>query len=184
MHTELTNLLPAERSAAIVSSYYLRLGTLIALFVAGLVLINSILLAPTYIYLSGETELWDAELAELSQVRAASGYEDLSARVAALSSRASALLTLDTSFKGSDTVRAILDLPQPGIALYSFALSPSKEGGKVVLTGTAATRENLRDFDSALGNLAFVKATDLPLSAYAKERNIAFTVTLTLIPTP
>jgi hypothetical protein len=182
MHSSLTNLLPSERLASLASSYYLRLGTLVALLVAALVIINSILLTPTFIYLYGEIELRDAELAELSRERAASGYEDLAARVATLSMRASALLELETVPKGSDAIRAILDLSHTGITLSSFAFSPSRDGGSMALIGTAATRESLRDFDSALGGLPFVKATNLPLSAYAKERDISFSITLTLMP--
>ena len=184
MHTRLTNLLPQERTAALASSYYLRLGTFIALAIAGLVLVNSVLLAPTFVYLFEETELRNAELSALSEERAAAGYEDLAARVQALSSRASALLALSTVPKGTDAVRAILDLPSPGITLYSFAFSSAKDGGSMALMGTAATRESLRDFDSALGSLSFVKATDLPLSAYAKERDIPFSITLTLTTAP
>lgn len=184
MSTDLTNLLPPERIGALVSSYYLRLGTFIALLVAGLAVVNAILLTPTFIYLSGETELRNTELDDLSRERAASGYEDLAVRVAALSTRASALLELENSPKGSDAVRAILDLPRPGITLHSFAFSPSLEGGSMMLMGTAQARESLRDFDSALGGLSFVKATDLPLSAYAKERDIAFSIKLVLAPAP
>lgn len=182
MSTELTNLLPQERKDALARDYTLRLWTLIFV-VVGLVLItHGALLAPSYAYVEEQQKLQQTRLNELSERREVSGFTDLSERVTAFSARAKTLEELRTLPSASDSVRAILALPRTGIRITSFVFSApeGKDPGRMQVSGTASTRESLRSFDSALNGLSFVQSTDLPLSAYAKERDIPFQIALVL----
>jgi len=75
-------------------------------------------------------------------------------------------------------------------AMEQFAWHPQvriiqkENGGKhtALNFGIAATRDALRNYQIALQNAAFARAADLPVSAYAKDSNISFNITITLKP--
>ncbi len=186
MYTELTNLMPVERTRLLTREYLLRLGTIACLMLAGVLVVHGILLLPAHAYMRDQQAVQEKRLAELSSQRATSGFEDVSSRVETLSMQADALASVDDIPSASDTIRALLDFPRPGITLSSFTFMPPSVGGEgqMTLVGIAEARESLRAFDSALSAMPFVVATDLPLSAYAKERDIPFTIALTLMFTP
>ena len=56
--------------------------------------------------------------------------------------------------------------------------------GKMVLTGIASTRETLRTYVTTLSRLPYVSNAEVPISVYAKESLIPFTLTLTGSLTP
>lgn len=186
MQTELTNLLPPERVQSLQRDYLYRVGTLACVLLAGLLVAHGVMLVPAHAYMRDQQEAQEKRLAELSSQRASLGFEDVSARVNALSARASALASLGATPSASDTIRAVLGFPRPGISLLAFTFTPPSgdQKGSMTLRGTAKTRESLRAFDAALGKLPFVDSTDLPLSAYAKESDIPFSIMLTLSFTP
>lgn len=182
MSTELTNLLPPERKQALSRSYTLRFFTFVFLLLGFLLIAHGALLVPSYAYVEEQKKNEESRLAELSERREVSGFAGLSERVTAFASRADMLKELRTLPSGSDAVRAILSLPRTGISITSFVFSPpaGKEPGSMRVSGTAATRESLRSFDSDLNALSFVQSTDLPFSAYAKESEIPFQIALVL----
>lgn len=182
MPTELTNLMPAERKDLLAREYLFHLGTLACLMITLALVVHGILLVPAQAYLREQQAVQEKRLTELSSQRASSGFEDVSARVTALSTRAAALESLAKTHPASDTIRALLDFQRPGITLTGFTFTPANAEGKggMTLTGMAATRTSLRAFDDALSALPFVTSTDLPLSAYAKESDIPFSIALVL----
>lgn len=182
MLPELTNLLPPERKRTLARAYLFRLLTL-AFFAAGAVCIaHGILLFPAYAYLLEENEIQKERVAELSERREVSGFTDVSERIAAFSARAASLEELRTHPAASDALYAVLKVPRSGVRITSFGFAAPEGGepGRMQVAGVAATREALRAFDSALASLPFVRSTDLPLSAYARESSIPFSIALTL----
>lgn len=188
MPSDLTNLLPPERRRALLREYRFRVATLALGFLSMVVVVHGILLAPSYLYMTERSAIAEQRLAELSERRAVSGFEDLSARITAFTERAEHVRTLAQTASAADAVRSILDVPRKGILVSSFTYTPPAldgQGGRMTISGSAATRESLRAFDSSLGKLEHVSSTDLPLSAYAKETDIPFSIMLTFsYPTP
>lgn len=188
MLNDLTNLLPPERRHALARAYLFRVGTVALLLVASVIAVHGLLLLPSYLYMQERIAIAEGRLAELSERRAISGFEDLSTRIAAFTERAAVIQNLSQTPSAADTIRSVLEIPQRGILLSSFSYTPPKpdgEGGTMLLRGTALTRESLRAFDSALDALPLVDSTDLPLSVYAQEADIDFSIALTLTdPTP
>ena len=88
MQTELTNLLPPERREHLRKDYLYRLGTVVALVVAFLALVNIALLAPSYLYLRDQAALYKGRAAALSAARTAAGYENLASRIDVLNASA------------------------------------------------------------------------------------------------
>lgn len=178
--TRLTDLLPPERRRAFLRNYFFRLGTIAAVIISVLLLIHGVLLTPAYFHLS---EAKANEVARLSAVKErleSSGDQEIVARLTSLNAQTEHLAKLSDVPSASATIRSILALPRAGIALTGFAFTPAqgKNPGQMRVTGTAASRESLRAYQSTLATLPSVTAADLPIGAYAKESDIPFTVTL------
>ncbi len=181
MHTELTNLLPLERIRSAKREYFMRLATVALFALTAVVLGSGALLIPSYLYLNQEIGVRQARLNELDTLLVASKGGETSARLTTLNENATYLARLQTTPSATAVLRAVLAAPRTGIVLSGFTFSPSQKGAdaRATLTGVATTRETLRAYVEQLSALPFVSNADLPISAYAKESAIPFTITLT-----
>lgn len=184
MHNTLTNLLPQERQRLLTREYLFRLGVVVATLCIILVLAAGLLLVPTYVFLTGNASAKEKHLLDIKSTLASADEVVLSARLAALSSDATTLLALASKQSPSSMLRAVLGVSRPGIALTGFIFTPAKDGTPttLALSGIAATRDALRGYQLALQGAPFARSAELPVSAYAKDANIVFTITLTLAP--
>jgi Tfp pilus assembly protein PilN len=181
MSLELTNLLPRERRNAQRRSYFMRLGVVSCLLLALLVFANTVLLVPSYIYLVKQVEQQKTDLAQLDARLESAEEREVSTRLSRLEKNTQHLARLETSPAASGALRAILQIPRPGISLTGFTYTAPKgnERAKMTIAGIAQTRDALRRYDAALSALPYVESADLPISAYAAENAIPFTVALT-----
>ena len=184
MHDALTNLLPSERLAALSRNYFLRLGVVVVVFVTLLTFAAIVLLIPTYVLLTQSMQTKRAHLSAIESALSSGNGTALSTRLAALSSNAAALSSLARAPSASATVRAALALSRPGVTLSGLAYTPAAGAvsSTLAISGTAATRDALRSYQLALAGAPFARTADLPVSAYAKDSNIDFTITVTLKP--
>lgn len=184
MHSDLIDLLPPERRNALAREYLVRFSVVGLLFVTLLTLAAAVLLLPTYVLLSESARAKEAHLATIESTFSSAAGATLSARLAKLSDNAAVLSALARAPSASATLRAALTIARPGILLSNLAYTPADGAvaGKLVLSGTAATREALRGYQLALSSAPFSAAANLPVSAYAKDSNISFSITVTLTP--
>lgn len=184
MNNEMTNLLPPERQHALVKNYYIRLGVVIALMISALMLSAAILLLPSYVLLSMNENAEKSRLAAIEATLSSADERDLSVRIATLSRDSEALFALEKASSASATARLILAIAHPGIAIsaLSYASAADEGSGTLVVSGVAATRDALRKYQIALQNASFVQSADLPVSAYAKDSHISFSINITLKP--
>ena len=180
MITELTTLLPKDRVNAFRRDYFLRVATVAVLLLAVIVFIGGALLMPSYLY---ERQTADAEaktLQHLSASLASTVEQQVKTETKAVSAKNAAIQTLSNSATAGSALRAVLAVPRPGIILKGLTFTPPGSGpGSMQLTGVASTRESLRGYDAALAALPYVSNADLPISNYAQESTIKFTITLT-----
>lgn len=186
MYPELTNLLPPERLRAVKREYFLRLATA-GVFALALVVVGSgILLLPSYLYLNQQIQVAQTHSNDIDAHLSAIAGQSANTRISSLSADADYLARLQQVPSASTAFRAVLIVSRPGIALTGFTYSPAqhKNDGKMTLTGLSQTRETLHAYTDALTALPFVTNVDLPISAYAKDSSIPFTITLmgTLMP--
>jgi len=180
MSLELTNLLPPERLRALRGLYFLRLATVAAVLLSGVALVHGVLLFPSYLYLHQQTREREASLAALSARLAGSEEQEVSARVAALTQDATHLARLASTPTASAAISAVLEIPRSGIRLTGFTFAPVKDQAvAMTVSGVASSRESLRAYESALAAEPYVSSANLPISAYAKEAEIPFTISLT-----
>lgn len=181
MFPELTNLLPRARIRAFKRGYLLRVGALALFLLTGIVVVHGLLLVPSYIYVHSEEKRQETQLAGLNASLQTSEEKEVRARLSQLSGNIAYLNKLATTTAASAAIRTILTVPRTGITLSGFTFAPAnaKDSGHMTLSGTASSRDTLRAYALALGQLPFVTNADLPISAYAKENDIPFTITLT-----
>lgn len=184
MRDDLINLLPPERQRTLSKEYFLRLGVVVIIFVTVLALAAALLLLPTYVLLAASARAKQAHLATIEASFFSTEGTALSVRLAALSASAATLAALARAPSGSAVIRTALAVPRPGIVLSDFSYTPA-EGtarGMLVISGTALTRDALRGYQLALSSAPFAESAHLPVSAYAKDSNIGFAITITLRP--
>ncbi len=183
MHNELTNLLPFERQQAFRRDYVVRLGVVSLVLVIALICVAALLLVPTYVFLTESTRAKETQLANVMSTLSSSDDAALSAQLTALSSRAATLTKLADAPSASATIRAMLAISRPGVTLSGFSYSSATtRPGTLAISGVAATRDALRMYQLALQSAPFARSADLPVSAYAKDTDITFTITVTLAP--
>lgn len=185
MHSELTNLLPFERQRELSRDYILRFAAAVATALTALVVVAGLLLVPTYVLLTQRTVSKGVHLANIESILSSSNEGALSARLAALSNDAKILTALGSVPSASAIIRSMLATPRPGISLSGFSYSPAEaasSAGTLSISGSAATRDALRAYQLAIEDSAFATSADLPVSAYARDANIPFTITVTLAP--
>jgi hypothetical protein len=184
MRDDLTNLLPPERQSALSRDYFIRLGVVVVGFVVALTLASMVLLVPTYVLLTESTRAKEAHLATIESTFSSTDATALSARLAALNKNAITLSTLAQRPSASAIIRSVLAISRPGITLSGFTYTPAevKKPGTLAISGTALTRDALRSYQLALQGAPLALSADLPVSAYAKDSDITFTITVTLAP--
>lgn len=184
MPSELTNLLPIERQEQLVREYRFRLGTVSLLIFSLLACVAGVLLIPTYMYLTATAHMKETQLAGLTSKLSSTNEVTIASRLVVLSSNAEALALLSQRPPVSSLVRTVLAISRPGILLIGFThtAGTGKNSGILTLSGTAGTREALRNYQLALEKAPFARSADLPVSVYAKDANIPFTITLALRP--
>jgi hypothetical protein len=182
LHSELTNLLPRSSVRGLRRQYFVRLATVaLGLGVVGL-FVHSVLLFPSYLYTRSETKRLQAELDQLAASASSLEEKEINARIKSVQDDIAYLGRLDTQPAASAAVRALISVPRAGVTLSGFtytAPTPASKEAQMTVTGTAATRDSLRLYVDSLKRLSFISKADLPISAYAKESQIPFTITLT-----
>lgn len=184
MRDELTNLLPASRHHALEREYFIRLGVVVVALSIVLVLVASVLLLPTYVFLVAGAHAKKARLAGIESTLSSTNQAALSSRLIALGNDAATLIALGNEPSVSAIIRSALAVPRSGVVLSGVEYTPAVNGnpGVLMISGTAGTRDALRGYQLALQSAPFALSAALPVSAYAKDTHVPFTITVTLAP--
>lgn len=184
MGEQLTNLLPPERQRVLGRAYVLRVLVVAVILATTLICAAGALLVPTYVLLHGSETAKRDQLANVESRSAPAADAALTERITALSDSTAVLLALSKTRSVSEVLRAALAVPRPGITLSGFTFSPSagKRADTLTLSGSSIKRDALRSYQLALQQASFAQSAVLPVSAYAKDADIPFTITVTLKP--
>jgi hypothetical protein len=181
MKHELTNLLPRERTRAFRQAYFMRLLTLATILAIVLVVIHGLLLVPTYLLLSSEAAEATKTLEALTQSQTQQGPKDEAGqKLEDLNADALRLQEVGGYISATETISSVLQTPHSGITITRFTYAPPSAGGegKLSLTGKAQSRTALDSFVKELKKNTRFSVIDLPISAYAKETNLEFTISI------
>lgn len=181
-YSELSNLLPRSKKRALRREYFVRLVTVALGLITLLVIIRGVMLLPAYLYVHGQAISEQAELDRIASSASSAQEREINDQINAVKSDITYLGRLSSLPAASDAIRAILAVPHTGVTLTGFtytAPNATSKQAQLAITGTAQTRDALRAYVASLGQLDYVSSADLPISAYAKDSDIPFTVTLT-----
>ncbi len=186
MYPELTNVLPKDRLKSLRRDYFIRLSIVGLSLVTVLVGSTGVLLLPTYVYLKAETNAREAQLLALESALASGDEAMLEARITTLTKQSTRLASLKNGETASAYLLKALAVPRPGIKISGFSFAPTEKErpSTLLISGVADTRDNLRAYQLAITAAPFVKSADLPISSYAKNSDISFSIMLALKPLP
>lgn len=179
MNRHRINLLPTQRMVAHERATRIRFGVVVCVGVAILALTGSLLLVPARFMLQQTIAEKEAELALLQTASTTSDRTMVGERLDQLLKNVTAVKALSRSGSASAALRNLLEIPREGIVLTGLTYTPSQPS-TLIVTGVAATRDTLHDYQTALQRASFVRASQLPVSSYAKNVQVPFTITLTL----
>lgn len=181
MREELTNLLPADRKKATSRLYSIRLAAVTLLLISFLIVSAVVLRIPTYVYQYQQIQTEQQESVQLASRLSDNQGKGVTARFKALNENISYLSRLASTSSATTVIASVLNVPHQGVTLSGLSYTPAIKGTdeKITLTGKATTRESLQQYVSTLSSLSSGKGAELPISTYAKESDIPFTITLT-----
>ncbi len=184
MYNDVTNLLPPAFVRMLRRRYFGRLVVIVIVVVAFLLAAAAALLFPVHQYLLSKIATDQFLLKDATSNQVSAEDTAFEARLSALTQNTSRITALTSSFSLSSTLRNVLTVTHAGVTISALSVAaPGKGPGQVTITGLAATRDALRSYQLAFEGAPFIAAANLPVSVYAKDKDISFTMTL-LLTTP
>jgi Tfp pilus assembly protein PilN len=181
MHLEQVNLLPEQRVRSLHREYFARLSVSALLLVSVVVVLAGVMLIPTHVFLQGAILERSKTLAAFSHEVASAEEMAFDARLASLSESTRRITELSSKVSPSRMFAEILSVPRANVVLTGFGFNTAaKEGQVVTINGRARTRSDLRAYQLVLQGMPFAENASLPVSAYAKETDIDFVITVVL----
>ena len=175
------NFLPPEAKTLVKHEYRIRLASVWALLLAVVAATGAGLLVPSYVLLGRQIEallLSDAGIRDESKVEAYKASRQDLVKAQALAAQ---LAVPRRHPAGSDVLRQVQDARSRSITISNFAYTYSDAGVELLrVDGVAATREALTQFSATLERNPLFLRADVPVSSLVAERDLPFTITITL----
>ena len=180
------NLLPEMRKDSLRRMYLMRFLVVSVLVLFGVLIIQVVGMVPSYVYVEQQQVMYETELAGLGEKLAGAEEQGIQERVSTLEARALALQEGAKGSTASSVFRAVVAVPHAVIKIerLSFTRGKGEVTPSLAIAGVAASRSTLSSYATALSHLPYVSNVDLPISAFAKETEIPFSLTLTGSLTP
>lgn len=180
----MTNLLPPQQIEKNISEYRLRLaGTALAMF-AGILVLATILLAPSYLLATHKRAvvendpIWqDDKDGEMSRGKQKE-FEDV---IKETNTILGTLGRTDTEFYVSeDIIEKVIGFKTPSITISGIFFDAVPEGSALSIKGIATNRQSLVSFTDTLKKDPAFVSVDLPISNLVKDRDISFSISIKL----
>jgi len=173
------NLIPPKARKEVVVEYWVRVVSiwLFTLSIFGLVV--SLFLLPVYVLVTSQVDAYASSAVEATEKVAE--YDLSAVSLVKVNRQAQMLVGLREMSNFSEMIDTIESLKGEGISLDGFSLvRENKKIGAVKIEGEAFVRQNLVDFrDSLLGH-PDIEDIHLPISNLAKDKNLPFSISVTL----
>lgn len=167
-------------------AYFVHLTTVVIFITAVSFVGAGILSTPTYVFLQRKSAELQQTSSVLSIELSTRARNSVKKQIRTLNKDTVFLSTLGTQSMASRATASVLDVPHKGVTLTDINYTAPKKDASatMMLSGKAANRTVLHDYQKALTTPVFIKNVNLPVSAYAKDTNIPFTITITFSKTP
>ena len=100
--------------------------------------------------------------------------------------KAAVVLSFKNRSLVSEKIESVASGRTSGISLSGLSYKkteksdPNQNVVQILATGTAKNRESLLAFEKAIQDMSFVKDVSVPVSSFAKDADLPFTVTITI----
>lgn len=171
------NILPESGRGIVKREYRIRLVAVFLFLLALLSLVTAVMLLPSYLFATVESEQASLEEARLLAAKVPGAKTDAEV-ITAVNQQIAGLEAFMMAPRPSEALLEVLQSAGSGIELVRV----SYEGGagSISLSGKATSRDMLLQFSKALQKLPIVASVDLPVSDLAKNTNVSFSMTLVL----
>ncbi len=175
------NFLPPEAKIAVKREYVIRTLSVWALLLAVAVLVEVVLLLPTYVLLWGQLEALAIEVVQAETDGSTQAYQTARTELEKAHALALRLSVATEGLAASDVFREIQKTQPDSIILSGFSYEhASAEVETVEIRGIAETREALAEFSAALERNPLFLRADVPVSDLAEARDLSFTLSITM----
>jgi hypothetical protein len=173
------NLIPPDARSRIVTEYWVRVVTAWLFLLAIAATVVGALLLPAYVLVTSQVNL---STTEADVARARVGEHGVTTKVLdAASEEARLIVTSAEDPHLTQVVETIESIIPAGVEATAYTITRQAGGvAPVTLRGIASTRTTLATFRDALLANPQIARVDLPISNFAKDRDISFTVTITV----
>ncbi|HEC94043.1 MAG TPA: hypothetical protein ENI56_01560 [Candidatus Kaiserbacteria bacterium] len=180
MYNKLINLLPLYAVKRVHKEYLVRLSTVVVVAFSVLVLVQMALLFPSYTMLQARYHQLKTTSEYLAQITA-QNIQSIKTRINALNAQATFLGTLSTTPSATVAIKQVLNIARNGVILKEITYTAPQKGkqAQIIISGIANDRRTLQAYQESLQLAPYISSADLPVSVYAKDTNIKFTITLT-----
>jgi hypothetical protein len=176
------HLLPDKEKKTLEREYRYRLLLVGLCFVLATLVVASVFLFPSYIL--SKRKLDDVTFRNTQMKKSIHAKTDpaLANFLSTLKDNLSALKSTSQMASSSVLIKDITDKKSSGIYLNQFSISNEGTTESILLSGKASNRDNLIHFYRDLQGDAHFSKVDLPISDFAKDKDISFTITISVKP--
>ena len=173
------NLIPPKAKKTLVAEYWVRVVSVWGVTWAFTLISCACILFPAYILIDTQVEVYDQTAQMVSEK--VTGYEATSVALVQASQQAKAIIDLQNEPRLSQLIAMFNQHQTESVTFSSIKLNRGGKGlSPVTLVGKAQDRHALAKFKESLSEAPEVSGVDLPISNLAQEKDLLFTITVTL----
>lgn len=174
------NLIPPHARKQVRIEYWVRSVSVWVLLAAIALFIVGVLFAPTYVLIHSQLSAYEDSYAAAAANDAS--YKELEASVRIANANAQKLLTGGAVHSYTNILEEVDLITNETIVLEEVRMERTSVGliEQITLRGVAATRIALVAYQEAIEAHAFFETADLPISNLAKDKDVPFSMTVTL----
>ncbi|MFT5179709.1 MAG: hypothetical protein ACI9GH_000083 [Candidatus Paceibacteria bacterium] len=163
------------------TEYRFRFFTLLSLVVVSTIVAWIIFLLPSYLVLSVEENEYDEKIKKIEESSLSKERAELTGRVSEVNKKVSILDTKDYDY--AELVGAVRDVSDNGVDVDLIEFTHDDDGVLAIsVRGISSGRDNLLDFSKKLEDYDRFEKAEFPFSDFAKESEIPFSITVTVVP--
>jgi hypothetical protein len=173
------NLIPPAFKRSVTIEYWTRVTSVCLFILSGILFASTLLLLPVYVRINLQIDTF--EKAANEALERVSQHDLSSATLVKTGTKARLLLELRNDTKFSSIISLLQEMENSQVFIESIDFTRVDTGiGPMQLSGKALTRQSLADFRTALLARPEIDSVLLPISNLAQDKDISFSVTITM----
>jgi hypothetical protein len=174
------NLLLPEHKQELRRLYRLRLTLMAMGFSVAILLLVLIALVPAFLLSHSKTSVLEQSITTTTEQ---SSLADIQKNITMAKAIIARFPMSTTTPAFAERITEVAQAKSADVRITSFSAVASTEEGEphlIRVSGVATTRESLRSFEAALKALPRTQSIDIPVSVFAKSRDLAFTIDIAI----